>query len=194
MAACLEWLQNRISKDEILLDNLLFLDLSRDRDNVFVSFQWVDPEEPNLSIVYAVFQPFTKIWWNHHLPCVNPCKIWKLPHLFLLVCSSSAWRFWDAKTNLIRFYWNLHHILNLVWIIWQFFVHHNITRSSGWIPRSNNGSALQVENNILGCQAAVSLMLLSKNLLFSTLGSQITKDFVWIKLKIHLILSIYFIS
>jgi len=40
----------------------------------------------------------------------------------------------------------------------------------------------KLEKNILGTQAAVSLMLLSKNLLFSTLGSQITKDFVW-KLK-----------
>jgi len=28
-------------------------------------------------------------------------------------------------------------------------------------------------------QAEVSLMMLSKNLLLSTLGSQITKDFVW---------------
>jgi len=36
----------------------------------------------------------------------------------------------------------------------------------------------KVAKNIQGFQAAVSLMLLSKNLLFSTLGSQITKDFV----------------
>jgi len=54
-----------------------------------------------------------------------------------------------------------------------------IPRSSGWTPRSNNGKALQVEKNIPGLQAAVSLMLLSKNLLFSTLSSQITNDFVW---------------
>jgi len=56
---------------------------------------------------------------------------------------------------------------------------HNIPKFSGWIPRSNNGRALQVEKSILGFQAAVSLMLLSKNLLFSSLGSQITVDFVW---------------
>jgi len=37
----------------------------------------------------------------------------------------------------------------------------------------------KLEKNIPRTQAAVSLMLLSKNLLFSTLGSQITKDFVW---------------
>jgi len=37
----------------------------------------------------------------------------------------------------------------------------------------------KLKKNILGTQAAVSLMVLSKNLLFSTLGSQITKDFVW---------------
>jgi len=42
--------------------------------------------------------------------------------------------------------------------------------------------ALQVEKNVLGSKAAVTLMVLSKNLLLSTLGSQITKDFVW-KLK-----------
>jgi len=86
---------------------------------------------------------------------------------------------WEAKTNLIIFYWNLHHIEQLSWISEQIFVHHNIPRSSGGIPRSNNGRAMQVEKNILGTQAAVSLMLLSKNLLLSTLGSQITKNFVW---------------
>jgi len=37
----------------------------------------------------------------------------------------------------------------------------------------------KVAKNIPGLQAAVSLMLLRKNLLFSTLGFQITKDFVW---------------
>jgi len=31
----------------------------------------------------------------------------------------------------------------------------------------------------LGAHAAVFLMVLSKNLLLTTLGSQITKDFVW---------------
>jgi len=50
---------------------------------------------------------------------------------------------------------------------------------SGWIPRSNNGRAVHVEKKIIGSQAEVSLMLLSKNLLLSTLGSQITNDFVW---------------
>jgi len=51
---------------------------------------------------------------------------------------------WDAMTNLIIFYRNLHHIEYLTWISEQFFVHHNNPRSSGWIPRSNNGRALQV--------------------------------------------------
>jgi len=37
----------------------------------------------------------------------------------------------------------------------------------------------QVEKTIPGFQEAVCLMLLSKNLLFRTLGSQITNDFVW---------------
>jgi len=37
----------------------------------------------------------------------------------------------------------------------------------------------KLQKNIIGCQAAVTLMLLSKNLLLSTLGSQIKKDFVW---------------
>jgi len=37
----------------------------------------------------------------------------------------------------------------------------------------------KLQKNIQGTQAAVSLMFLSKNLLFSTLGFQITKDFVW---------------
>jgi len=47
-------------------------------------------------------------------------------------------------------------------------------------PRSNNGRVLHVEKIILVTQSAVSLMVLSsKNLLLSTLGSQITKDFVW---------------
>jgi len=32
-------------------------------------------------------------------------------------------------------------------------------RSSGWIPRSNNGRAIRVEKNIPGFQAAASLML-----------------------------------
>jgi len=43
---------------------------------------------------------------------------------------------------------------------------------SGWTLRSNNGSAVKVEKNILGFKDAVCLMLLSKNLLFITLGSQ----------------------
>jgi len=85
---------------------------------------------------------------------------------------------WEARTNLIRFYWNLHHIEHLTWISEQFFVHHNFPRSSGWIKRSNNGRALHVEKNIPGLQAEVSLMMLSKNLLFNTLGFQITNDFV----------------
>jgi len=94
--------------------------------------------------------------------------------------------FWDARTNLIRFFWNPHHTEQLLWIREQFFVHHNIPKSSGWIPRSNNVMALQVEKNVLGTQAAVSLMVLSKNLLLSTLGSQIAKDFVWkSKVAIH---------
>jgi len=37
----------------------------------------------------------------------------------------------------------------------------------------------RLKENILGTQAAVSLMLLSKNLLFSTLIYQITNDFIW---------------
>jgi len=37
----------------------------------------------------------------------------------------------------------------------------------------------RLTKTIPGMQAAVSLMLLSKNLLLSTLGSQITHDFVW---------------
>jgi len=37
----------------------------------------------------------------------------------------------------------------------------------------------KLKKNNLGTQAAVSLMLLSKNLLLSTLGSLITKDFIW---------------
>jgi len=41
------------------------------------------------------------------------------------------------------------------------------------------GGQCRLKKNIPGFQAAVSLMLLSKNLLFSTLGSQITNDFVW---------------
>jgi len=49
-----------------------------------------------------------------------------------------------------------------------------IPRPSGWTPWSNNGRAGQVEKNIPGCQDAVSLMLLSKKLLFMTLGSQRT--------------------
>jgi len=53
-----------------------------------------------------------------------------------------------------------------------------IPRSSGRTPRSNNGRALQVEKNIPGLQAKVSLMMLNKNLLFSTLGFLITNDFV----------------
>jgi len=35
------------------------------------------------------------------------------------------------------------------------------------------------KKNIVGTQSAVSLMVLSNNLLFNTLGSQITKDCVW---------------
>jgi len=54
-----------------------------------------------------------------------------------------------------------------------------IPRSSRGTPRLNNGRALHVEKNILGFQAAVSLKLLCKNLLFSTLGSQIINNFVW---------------
>jgi len=37
----------------------------------------------------------------------------------------------------------------------------------------------RLKKNILGNKAAVSLMMLNKNLLYSTLGFQITKDFVW---------------
>jgi len=37
----------------------------------------------------------------------------------------------------------------------------------------------RLKKNILETQAAVSLMMLSKYLLFSTFGSQIKKDFVW---------------
>jgi len=37
----------------------------------------------------------------------------------------------------------------------------------------------KLKKNVPGTQAAVSLMVLSKNLLISTLGSHITKDFVW---------------
>jgi len=37
----------------------------------------------------------------------------------------------------------------------------------------------KLKKNILGTKAAVSLMVLSKNLLFNSLGSQITKDCVW---------------
>jgi len=37
----------------------------------------------------------------------------------------------------------------------------------------------RLKKNILITKAAVSLMMLNKNLLHSTLGSQITKDFVW---------------
>jgi len=47
---------------------------------------------------------------------------------------------------------------------------------------SNNGRAIRVEKNISGCQDAVSMMMLSKKLRFSTLGSQILNYFVW-KLK-----------
>jgi len=57
-----------------------------------------------------------------------------------------------------------------------------VAEDEGWTLRSSNGRALQVEKNIPGLQAAVSLIVLSKNLLFSPLGSQITIDFVW-KLK-----------
>jgi len=41
------------------------------------------------------------------------------------------------------------------------------------------GGQCRLKKNIPRFQAVVSLMLLSKNLLFSTLGSQITNDFVW---------------
>jgi len=51
-----------------------------------------------------------------------------------------------------------------------------IPRSSGWILRSNNGRAIRVEKNKSGFKDAV---LVRKNLLFSTLGSQITNHFVW---------------
>jgi len=44
---------------------------------------------------------------------------------------------------LIIFYWNLHHEEHLSRICEKYFVHHNIPRSSGWIPRSNNGRAMQ---------------------------------------------------
>jgi len=37
----------------------------------------------------------------------------------------------------------------------------------------------RLTKTIPGLQAAVSLMMLDKNLLFITLGSQITFDFVW---------------
>jgi len=37
----------------------------------------------------------------------------------------------------------------------------------------------RLTKTIAGLQAAISLMMLSKNVLLSTLGSQITKDFVW---------------
>jgi len=47
-----------------------------------------------------------------------------------------------------------------------------ITRPSGWTPRLNNGRLVKVEKNLPGFQDAVSLMLLSKNMLFSTLGSR----------------------
>jgi len=36
----------------------------------------------------------------------------------------------------------------------------------------------RLTKTIPGLQAAISLIMLNKNLLFSTLGSQITKDFV----------------
>jgi len=87
--------------------------------------------------------------------------------------------FWDARTNLIRFYWNLHRIEHLTWISKQFFVHHNIPKSSEWIPRSNNGRALQVEKKCprdSGCSVPDGVKQKS---FLSTLGSQITKDFVW---------------
>jgi len=37
----------------------------------------------------------------------------------------------------------------------------------------------KLKKNVLGTKAAVSLMMLNKNLLYSTQGSQIIKDFVW---------------
>jgi len=74
----------------------------------------------------------------------------------------------DARTNLIRFYWNLHHIEHLIWISEQFLVHHNIPRSSGWILRSNNGRALQVEKTYprdSGCSLLkMALCTLSSNI------------------------------
>jgi len=52
-------------------------------------------------------------------------------------------------------------------------------RASGWTLRSNSWRVVHVEKNITVFKDAVSLMLLSKKLLFSTHGSQITNDFVW---------------
>jgi len=91
--------------------------------------------------------------------------------LYCIIC--------DARTNLIIFYWNLYHLVHLTWFSEQFFVHHTTKGPQGGFWGHIMEELFRLKENILGTQAAVSLMVLGKNLLFSTLGSQITKDFVW---------------
>jgi len=78
----------------------------------------------------------------------------------------------DARTNLTRFYRNLHHLFLLRWLIKQSFVHYNSNTLRVDPEIKILAGLLQVEKNIIGFKDEVYLMLLSKNLLFLTLGSQ----------------------
>jgi len=75
---------------------------------------------------------------------------------------------WDAMTNLIWFYWNLHHLFHLTWIFVKLL--YLIIWDWNWDTK---------DQIWIGFQDAVSMMLLSKKLLFSTISSQIMNDFVW---------------
>jgi len=56
------------------------------------------------------------------------------------------------------------------------FLSITIPRLAGWTLGSKNGRAMRVEKSIPGFQYTLSLMFLSKNLLFRTLGSQIINE------------------
>jgi len=83
-------------------------------------------------------------------------------------------------TNLVvhSFTFNFVKLLNL--IVWDSehkafcnFLSNTISRPSGWAPRSKTGRwRYRLKRNILGFQGAVSLMFLSKTLLFMTFNYQ----------------------
>jgi len=102
-----------------------------------------------------------------HLFTINFVKL-----LYLII--------WDARTNLIRFFWNLHHLYSTSYMNFLAFIFHHNSKTLRMDPQCNSGRGMGGWKKISpGFQAAVSLVLFSKNLLFKTLVPQITNDFVW---------------